>query len=806
MRIFWTIVIIIVIVVGIILVNKNARNDTLNMENNTNTESVNEGTSIDSSIVMSTDGSTSPEAIFTVNGGSFYFKPDIIKVKEGDTVIRYLEKNIKILLAELGFSLSKETFLKVMYYVYRDFVGLNEFEPLMNDYFIEDIECNGINSPVYLVHRKYRNLKTNINFTDVLYLASFVEKLAQKCGRYVSYSSPLLDGSLPSGHRVNATYTTDISSKGPTITIRAFTKEPWSPSKMIELGTVSPEILAYLWMLVEHEFNIMVIGGTGSGKTSFLNALAFFIPQQARIVSIEDTKELNIVHENWLPSVAREGVGLANLVGQKYGEVTLFDLLKESFRQRPDYVIIGEVRGKEAFVLFQGMASIDGNEKVLLLNSDHPKRIKIKDLKNDVQYKAITFDTQKEKSLILPVKKQISHPSRNILYKIKTRTGREVTLTPNHSLFTYDNGIKSIFAETLRIRDKIIIPSKIPCNYANDDYIDLIKYFPDIRVFAPDYIKQASNILGYYQSSKLCNIASITDYYSNFKRSKPSAMQADKFLRLMKEAGIKYDPNEIKVRFDKKSRSNYLKLKTTNEFLRLLGYYISEGSLNLNKSNKISLYSKNTKILNDMEECIFKVTGTKPRKRITYGFGECTELSFNHKTIFEFLKRYCGTRSINKKIPDFIFGLSKERIGQFLSAIYDGDGTFNKDYFGYYTISKELAGDIAQLLLVYNIVATIKSRKRRINRDYEVLFYTGYEKKNFLEYTNPLKIKKFEIKEFNKNKEYYIDEIEEIRKIKLKNPCLLSFFKLFFVVLLFCNFFVIWKFHLRKNSSDNFEF
>jgi flagellar protein FlaI len=101
----------------------------------------------------------------------------------------------------------------------------------------------------------------------------------------------------------------------------------------------------------------MVIGGTGSGKTSFLNALAFFIPPASRIVSIEDTKELNILHENWLPNITRQGIGTTTAEGTKEGEITLFDLLKESFRQRPDYLIVGEVRGKEAYVLFQGMAS-----------------------------------------------------------------------------------------------------------------------------------------------------------------------------------------------------------------------------------------------------------------------------------------------------------------------------------------------------------------------------------------------------------------------------------------------------------------
>lgn len=291
-----------------------------------------------------------------------------INIQDQATVIEYLEKNLKILLNEFKIRLETKSFLKMMYYIYRDFVGMNEIEPMLNDYFIEDIECNGSKTPLYIVHRKYRHIRTNVIFPDNKPLMGFVEKLAQKCGKYVSYANPLLDGVLPEGSRVNATYTTDITSRGPTFTIRMFAREPWTPIKLMDFGTVSPEILAYLWLLIEHERNIMVIGGTGSGKTSFLNSIAFFIPPASRIVSIEDTRELNMLHENWLPSVARTGVGLETAAGKKHGEVSLFTLLKESFRQRPDYVIVGEIRGEEAFVLFQGAAS--GHPSMATMHAD----------------------------------------------------------------------------------------------------------------------------------------------------------------------------------------------------------------------------------------------------------------------------------------------------------------------------------------------------------------------------------------------------------------------------------------------------
>ena len=288
---------------------------------------------------------------------------NILIDKTTESMIQYIDKTSRLLIEELNLNIDDEGYKKIFYYLFRDFAGLNQIEPLMRDFFIEDIECNGADSPIYIVHRIYRNIKTNIKFNSMDKLASFVEKLAQRCGKYISYASPLLDGSLPDGSRVNATYTKDITTKGPTFTIRKFTKVPWTPVQLLNMQTLSPEMLAYFWILLEYKSNILISGGTASGKTTLLNAIAFFIPPESRVVSIEDTRELNIPRENWLPSVARTSLAIG-----KAGEVDLFSLLKNSFRQNPDYVIVGEVRGKEAFVLFQGMAS--GHSSISTMHAD----------------------------------------------------------------------------------------------------------------------------------------------------------------------------------------------------------------------------------------------------------------------------------------------------------------------------------------------------------------------------------------------------------------------------------------------------
>lgn len=283
--------------------------------------------------------------------------------KDQKAFLKYIDKMLRFLSVELGIELSHESYKKIYYYLCRDFLGFNEVDPLLRDFFIEDIECNGANTPIFVVHRIFRSIRTNLIFKDLKKLTNFVEKIAQRAGKYISYANPILDGTLPDGNRVNATYTKDITSRGPTFTIRKFTKTPWAPPELVSLGTLSPEMVAYLWILIEHKMNILIIGGTSSGKTTLLNAIAFFIPPESRVVSIEDTREINLPRENWLPSVERTSIGTKGV-----GDIDLFTLLRSSFRQNPDYVIVGEVRGKEAYVLFQGMAS--GHSSISTIHAD----------------------------------------------------------------------------------------------------------------------------------------------------------------------------------------------------------------------------------------------------------------------------------------------------------------------------------------------------------------------------------------------------------------------------------------------------
>ncbi|MEM5773324.1 MAG: type II/IV secretion system ATPase subunit [Candidatus Aenigmatarchaeota archaeon] len=285
----------------------------------------------------------------------------------------YLKKQISETLSYLGFRLSETEKLILQYYIERDFMGLGKIEPLMNDDQIEDISCDGVNIPVFIFHRNpaLGSLMTNIVFESAEELDSFVMRLAQLCGKSISITNPLLSGSLPDGSRVQATLATDIARRGSNFTLRKFTEKPLTPIHLLGYNTLDVKILSYLWFIIDMGKSALVCGGTASGKTTLLNVLSLFIRPEEKIVSIEDTPELKLPHPHWVPHVARTAIGTE--VGKKAGEIDLFDLLKESLRQRPDYIIVGEVRGKEAYVLFQEMAT--GHPSLATIHAENVSKL-----------------------------------------------------------------------------------------------------------------------------------------------------------------------------------------------------------------------------------------------------------------------------------------------------------------------------------------------------------------------------------------------------------------------------------------------
>jgi len=261
---------------------------------------------------------------------------------------RILLDKINNLISEYGTTLDTSSLFKLQYYLIRNYIGWSRIDALMKDPSLEDISCDGNNIPLFLYHRTYRNIKTNIAFeADVL--SSLAIALAQRSGKHISSGSPMVDATLPDGSRLQLTLGTEVTTRGTSFTIRKFREDPFSPIELMENGTFSAESLVYFWLAIENNKSLIFIGGTASGKTSSLNAVSLFIPPVAKVVSIEDTREITLYHDNWIASVTREALAEGG------NAITMFDLLRSAMRQRPEFILVGEVRGPEAQTLFQAM-------------------------------------------------------------------------------------------------------------------------------------------------------------------------------------------------------------------------------------------------------------------------------------------------------------------------------------------------------------------------------------------------------------------------------------------------------------------
>jgi archaeal flagellar protein FlaI len=290
-------------------------------------------------------------------------------LEESPALREYLRKRFLTVLDLYDIDVAPKRRPVLLYYLQREFVGLGRTDAILRDPFLEDISCLGPNIPLYVFHRVYGSMRSNVSYGGEIELNKYIFRLAQIAGKHISIYQPILDATMQDGSRINLTLGTEVTRKGSTFSIRKFSHDPVSPVDLLKFGSVSAYELAYFWTLVENHRSLLISGGTAAGKTTFLNAICMFVRPEDKIVSIEDTPEIQIDHQNWIQSVARTGYGMSNTGGgasgvsgvgggggRTAGSVTLFDLLVAALRQRPEYVIVGEVRGVESFTLFQAIS------------------------------------------------------------------------------------------------------------------------------------------------------------------------------------------------------------------------------------------------------------------------------------------------------------------------------------------------------------------------------------------------------------------------------------------------------------------
>ncbi|MHC3437531.1 type II/IV secretion system ATPase subunit [Natrialbaceae archaeon A-gly3] len=256
-----------------------------------------------------------------------------------------------VLLEEDSDTLNEYQVEKLLYLLKRDFIGYERIDGIKHDINVEDISCDGYNSPVFVYHSEYEQIISNV-YHGEKELDDFVVKLAQRSGKGISKRLPQVDATLPDGSRAQLTLGTEVSDHGTNYTIRQFKDVPFTPVDLINWNTFSLDEMAFLWLCIENHKSLIFAGGTASGKTTSLNAVSLFIPSNTKIVSIEDTREVELPQRNWIASITRPSFS-----DDDQGDVDEFDLLEAALRQRPDYIVMGEIRGEEGRTLFQVMST-----------------------------------------------------------------------------------------------------------------------------------------------------------------------------------------------------------------------------------------------------------------------------------------------------------------------------------------------------------------------------------------------------------------------------------------------------------------
>jgi len=270
---------------------------------------------------------------------------------------QYFADQARKILLKYSIRVPAASWSKIIYFAERDLVGFGILDGTMRDPNIEDLSIDALAKPFFVYHKGYESLETNMMISDEEQMDNLITRLSHMAGKHVSTAFPIVQGTLPGRHRLVATFRREVSPQGSTATIRKFREDPLTIIDMLNLNLLDYKMAAYTWYMMQNRATAIVVGSTGAGKTTLLNALVTLTRLNTKLVTIEEVQEINIPHLNWASLVSRESYAATE---EKAGEVGLFDLVKAAMRMRPDILCVGEVRGEEAYVLFQAIATGHG--------------------------------------------------------------------------------------------------------------------------------------------------------------------------------------------------------------------------------------------------------------------------------------------------------------------------------------------------------------------------------------------------------------------------------------------------------------
>ena len=646
-------------------------------------------------------------------------------------------------------------------------VGFGLIEVLLNDEKVQDISINGPigESPIFLVHQEFDECVTNI-YPSKEDGEGWASKFRVMSGRPLDEANPVLDTelTLPNARARVAIISAPLNPVGLAYTLRRHRDDPWTLPLFIKNGMINPLSAGLISFLVDGNRSILVAGTRGSGKTSLLGSVLVEVMRKYKIITVEDTLELCVdslrkLGYNIQPMKVRSALTKGG------SELEADEGIRTSLRMGDSALIVGEIR-----------SSIRGTEEVVIVENGITKRVQIKDLENkdieNIYVPTLDFNLKVKLSKLTAF---VKHPQRNKLLRIKTRTGRNVTVTPDHSLFTSHNfKVNPIECKDLKIGSKIVLPSKLPCGYNDIKHLNLLEILDNARVENfEEPVRSAISKVGWKEATSICEIKS-GDIYNYFRKQKTN-MPINAFNKLMMVTNENPNLESLSIKNGTSNNLNVL-LPVNSNFCRFLGYFISEGYYS---KNGVVLSNNNEKIVSDIVNICKTEFKLSPYIRKTHGLGESNQISIHNSPLVKLLSSIgCGRTSKEKGIPAFIYGLSEEKIYSFLSGLYAGDGNFTYSKSSgncarYYTISLKLAEDLMYLLLHVGIVARLHSRKSKGIGKNE-LYVVEFKDRNFLKkFLDKIDFIKYDKKIIEKNVShskfndvsYDIEELEKHLKL-----------------------------------------